>query len=142
MIILILVLLAVYGLLMLLWQLNKKWKRGYDPTLPTVIVMVGQAQEWIEWFIRQLTVQSYADGQEFRNFFIVDRSSSGETSAIVSRLESKHHFVTYVASSQERCWADVVNLLQSGQQAPTVVVDVKTEQDVRMLLGMLQRFRF
>lgn len=137
----ILVLLAVYGLLMLSWQLNKKWKRGYNSTLPTVILMVEQAQEWVEWFIRQLAVQIYANGQGFQDFFIVDLSSSAETAAIVSRLESRHHFVTYVASSEERCWADVVNLLQSGQQAPAVVVEMKTEQDVRRLLGMLHRFR-
>jgi len=141
-ILVILVLLAVYGLLMLIWQMHKKWGRGNDPTLPTVIVMVGQAQDWIEWFIRQLTIQIYADGQEFRDFFIVDISSSEETATIISKLESRHHFVTYVASSQERCWDDVVTLLQSGQQAPTVVADVKSEQDVRILLDMLQRFRF
>ncbi len=141
MIMVILVLLAVYGLLMLSWQLNKKWKRGYNSTLPTVILMVEQAQEWVEWFIRQLAVQIYANGQGFQDFFIVDLSSSAETAAIVSRLESRHHFVTYVASSEERCWADVVNLLQSGQQAPAVVVEMKTEQDVRRLLGMLHRFR-
>ncbi|MHB1627047.1 MAG: hypothetical protein ACYCVB_01535 [Bacilli bacterium] len=141
MIMVILVLSAVYGLLMLGWQLNKKWKRGYDPTLPTVILMVGQAQEWVEWFIRQLAVQIYANGQGFQDLFIVDLSSSAETAAIVSRLESRHHFVTYVASSEERCWADVVNLLQSGRQAPAVVVEMKTEQDVRRLLGMLHRFR-
>ncbi|MHB1684215.1 MAG: hypothetical protein ACYCYO_15540 [Bacilli bacterium] len=142
MILVILVLLAVYGLLMLIWQLQKKWGRSNDPTLPTVIVMVGQAQDWIEWFIRQLTIQIYADGQEFRDFFIVDISSSEETATIISKLESRHHFVTYVASSQERCWTDVVTLLQSGQQAPTVVADVKSEQDVKILLDMLQRFRF
>lgn len=142
MILVILVLLAVYGLLMLIWQMHRKWGRSNDPTLPTVIVMVGHAQDWIEWFIRQLTIQIYADGQEFRDFFIVDISSSQETATIISKLESRHHFVTYVASSQERCWADVVTLLQSGQQAPTVVADVKSEQDVRILLDMLQRFRF
>ena len=142
MILVILVLLAVYGLLMLIWQMHKKWGRSNDSTLPTVIVMVGHAQDWIEWFIRQLTIQIYADGQEFRDFFIVDISSSEETAAIISKLESRRHFVTYVASSQERCWADVVTLLQSGQQAPTVVADVKSEQDVRILLDMLQRFRY
>lgn len=138
---LVIVFLAVYGLVVLLWQLSRKFHRSTETMLPSLIVIVGHANQWIEWFIRQLSLQTYAQGQDVQDVFIVDLSASDETAMIISKLSVRFSFVTYIPSSNDRCWSDVSTLLGAGQRGQTMVVRVDDEEDMRQVLRVLSHFQ-
>lgn len=134
----IILFLAVYGLFMLIWQL---WRRSSfkqkTSSSPVVIVVVNRAADWIEWFIRKVSLESYTAGQEMIDILIVDTGSSLETSMIVSKLQRSYHFVTYVPSSEERRWSDVITLLQAAKHAHALLVEVTDERDVQLAIKMI-----
>ncbi|PWI57292.1 hypothetical protein [Sulfoacidibacillus thermotolerans] len=137
---LVIVLLAVYGLIIFLWQLNRKFHNSTTNLLPNLIVIVGHASQWIEWFVRQLSLQMYTQGQDVQDVFIVDLSASDETAMIISKLSIRFPFVTYIPSSTARCWTDVSNLLETSQRDQTLVVKINDEGDMRQVLRMLSHF--
>lgn len=129
--------LAVYGLSMLAWQIWHRIGKPRETRVPTVIVVVDQANDWIEWFIRKVSLELFAMGQGAIDILIVDVSSSLETSMIVSKLQQSYHFVTYVPSSQERRWSDVVALLQAAKRSQALLVEVDDERDVQGVIRMI-----
>ncbi len=138
---LVIVFLAVYGFIIFLWQISRKFHRSSATLLPSLIVIVGHANQWIEWFVRQLSLQMYAQGQDVQDVFIVDLSASEETAMIISRLSVRFPFVTYIPSSDERCWNDVSTLLGTGQRGQTMVVQITDEGDMRRVLRILSHFQ-
>lgn len=130
------VFLAGYGLVMIVYQLfthfSKKNAVHYWP--PAAIVIVEEAEGWIEWFVRKLSLHGFIQGKDAGDLFIVDVSASPETYQIVSRLQPTHPFVTYVASSDARGVSDVLALLNSTRRSQALVASMKDERDIHQFI--------
>ncbi len=133
-------LLAAYGLIMAAWQIWRRAKRQTKSWLPTVVVVVADASDWIEWFVRKLSLESYASGKDMADILIVDRSSSLETARIVNLLQKSYSFVTYVASSDARKWLDVATLLDARNRKQALFLEVKNEADVSLAIQIISHF--
>ena len=134
------VLLAAYGLVMASWQIYRRTMRQTKSWLPTVVVVVSDASDWIEWFIRKLSLESYASGRDMADILIVDMSASLETSRIVSILKQSYPFITYVASSDVRRWPDVAALLEARQRKQALLLEVRNEADVNTAIQIISHF--
>ncbi len=132
---------ALYGALLLIWQVWHRFMRPNAAYLPAVIVVVEQSDEWIEWFIRKLSLELYALGKEVLDILIVDTSASLETSLIVSRLQQSYHFITYVPSAKDRKWSDVEALLQTARQPQTLLIELHDKSDVHQAVHMISQLR-
>lgn len=133
----ILVCFAVYGLVMAIWQVWHWPERRPAVFSPAVIVVIDRANEWIEWFVRKVSFELFSVGHGPVDVLIVDKSASAETCEIVSRLQRSYHFITYVPSSQERCWSDVVSLLEAAKRSQALFVELEDESDVRHAVRMI-----
>lgn len=133
-------LLAVYGLMMAGWQIWRRAKRQTKLWLPTVVVVVAEASDWIEWFVRKLSLESYASGRDMADILIVDMSSSLETARIVTILHKSYSFVTYVASSDARKWSDVAALLDARNRRQALLLEVRNESDVTTAIQIISHF--
>ena len=127
---------AGYGLLMLVYQIVLQFakKSSEHNWSPAAIVIVEEAQGWIEWFVRKLSLRGFIKGKDAGDLFIIDMSASNETYQIVSRLQPTHPFVTYVASSEGRGVSDVLALLNSTRRSQALVAAVKDERDIHHFL--------
>ncbi len=130
------VLFAGYGLVMVVYQLVTHFskKSAVHPPSPAAIVMVEEAEGWIEWFIRKMSLHGFVQGKVAGDLFIVDTSASPETYQIVSKLQSTHPFVTYVASAQGRGVSDVLALLNTTRRSQALVAAMKSERDIHQFL--------
>ena len=126
------VLFAGYGLVMIAYQMFSHFskKNVEHHWSPAAIVIVEEAQGWIEWFVRKLSLQGFVQGKDAGDFFIVDVSASNETYQIISRLQATHPFITYVASSEGRGVSDVLALLNSTRRSQALVAAMKNDQDI------------
>ena len=129
--------LAVYGLLMLVWQVWHRMMSAKRVHLPAVIVIFEHSNDWIEWFIRKVSLECYALGLDFLDILIVDVSGCAETSQIVGRLQRSYPYVTYIPSSQERRWIDVLALLQSAQRSQALLVEIRDEAEMHQAVRMI-----
>ncbi len=126
------VLFAGYGLIMLGYQIYSHFSKKdveYHWS-PAAIVIVEEAQGWIEWFVRKLSLHGFVQGKDAGDLFIVDVSASNETYQIISRLQATHPFITYVASSEGRGVSDVLALLDSTRRSQALVTAMKEEKDI------------
>lgn len=128
---------AIYGLAMAIWQLWHLSGRRPAVFSPAVIVVIDQSNEWIEWFVRKVSFEFFSVGHGPVDVLIVDKSASPETSEIVSRLQRSYRFITYVPSSHERCWSDVVSLLEAAKRSQALFVELENERDVRRAVRMI-----
>lgn len=136
-----LVLLAGYGLYSMIARIFlTRVSRQERLPITTVIIIVERANEWIEWFVRKLSVGMAGSSGSIMDILIVDVSDSTETAMIVSRLQLAHPYITYVPSSPERRWADVVALLKSARHTRALLAEADNERDMRALLRAFGQF--
>ena len=130
--------LAIYGFVTLVWQV---WRRIGDQKsragVPAVIVVVDHASDWIEWFVRKLSLEIFSQAHGPIEVLIVDKSASDEIAFIVTRLQRSYRFITYVPSSEERCWTDVAALLEAAKRSQALFVELEDETDVRRAIRMI-----
>lgn len=119
------------------WQVWHRSGRRQAAFVPAVIVIIDRASDWIEWFVRTVSLELFSLGHAPVDVLIVDKSSSPETSSIVSRLQKSYRFITYVPSSRERCYADVVALLEAAQRSQALFVELADAGDVRRAVRMI-----
>lgn len=126
--------LAMYGLCLLVWQLWQRqrcsWRMRQVYAAPTVFVVVENAKQWIEWFLRKVSLELYTTGRTVSDIIIIDTQSCPETSQIVSKLQRSFPYVTYVPSSTERRWQDTVTLLEAAQRTHALFIEVRDERGV------------
>ena len=127
---------AAYGLAILIYQVVSRLSavRTERSWSPAAIVIVDEAQGWIEWFVRKLSLHRLLQGKDAGDLFIVDQSLTSETYQIVSRLQSTHPFFTYIASSESRGIADVLALLDTTRRSQALVAAMKDERDIHRFL--------
>lgn len=132
--------LALYGIFMLMFQLHARFTRKTldKKWVPAAIVIVDEAQEWIEWFVRKLSWSGFMQGKNAVDIFIIDLSRSSETFGIISRLQTTHPFITYIASSENNSSSDVIKLLQTTKRSQALVASLRGEQDMQRFLLVWQ----
>lgn len=131
---------AIYGFATLVWRI---WRRLSDQKshagVPAVIVVVDHASDWIEWFVRKLSLEIFSQAHGPIEVLIVDKSASEEIGFIVTRLQRAYRFITYVPSSEQRCWTDVAALLGAAKRSQALFVELEDETDVRRAIRMIAR---
>lgn len=130
---------ALYGVVMLLWQIWNRRARQVASSAPVIFVVVEDANSWMEWFLRKVSLELYALGHMVSDIMIIDVSASGETAQIVSRLSRSYTYVTYVPSSQERRWIDVVSLLEAAQRSQAFLVEISDEREIEKTIRLISK---
>ncbi|MCY0876128.1 MAG: hypothetical protein OWT28_07670 [Firmicutes bacterium] len=130
---------ALYGVIMIMWQLWKRRGRRVNLSAPVIFVVVEDANQWMEWFLRKVSLELYALGHMVSDIMIIDVSASGETAQIVSRLSRSYSYVTYVPSSQERRWIDVVSLLEAAPRAQALLVEISDEDEIETTIRVISK---
>lgn len=129
---------AVYGLITLIWQIWYRLREQKSHAgVPAVIVVVDHAGDWIEWFVRKLSLEMFSLAHGPIEVLIVDKSASEEIAFIVTRLQRSYRFITYVPSSEQRCWTDVAALLETAKRSQALFVELEDETDVRRAIRMI-----
>ncbi len=129
---------AVYGLITLVWQMwHRLREQKSHAGVPAVIVVVDHAGDWIEWFVRKLSLEMFSLAHGPIEVLIVDKSASEEIAFIVTRLQRSYRFITYVPSSEQRCWTDVAALLETAKRSQALFVELEDETDVRRAIRMI-----
>lgn len=137
---LILVLLAGYGLFALLTPWFVQRSAAEDASVSAVVVVVDRAEDWIEWFVRKISGVDPRAGRNRMDVLIVDLGGSLEAAMIISRLQRDYPFITYVPSSPERCWKDVVALLEASRRQRTLLIQAESREDVRGVARLISQW--
>jgi hypothetical protein len=87
--------LAIYGAMVLVWQVVKRVTRKDQHLIPMNIVLIVQnAEREIEGTLRCLMVNT-AFGHRERQIVVCDIASADETQAIVEKMAEKHQCIDY-----------------------------------------------
>lgn len=130
---------ALYGVIIILWQLWHRRSRQLVAAAPVIFVVVEDASQWMEWFLRKVSLELYTLGHMVSDIMIIDVSASGETAQIVSRLSRSCAYVTYVPSSRERRWVDVVSLLEAARRSQALLVEIHDEKEIETTIRMISK---
>ena len=133
---------ACYGFMLMCVQVYRRMTRPIESLLPTVVIAVKDASEWIEWLVRRLSLQTFAMGKEVADVLIVDMSASSETGRMAQFLQHTYPFITYVPSSSTRRWEDIAVLLDGRKRREALLLDVTKESDISSALQIMHRFFF
>lgn len=129
--------LAVYGCILLIWQVWHFRGKKSGVFAPTVLIVVENAEQWIEWFLRKVSLELYSSGRSFSDIIIVDVSATIETEKIVSRMQRACPYVTYVPSSGERRWLDVAALIDASKRTNALFLEVRDEKQMEPAIRMI-----
>jgi len=129
--------LAVYGGVMIIWQLWHRQSRLFDRMTPTVLVVVEGAEDWIEWFLRKLSLHMYSSGYGVSDIVIIDVSAASATAEIVSRMQQTCPYVTYVPSTRSRCWFDAVAIMEASRKTQALLMEVHGPSEMDRAIHMI-----
>ncbi|KYP81707.1 hypothetical protein [Ferroacidibacillus organovorans] len=131
--------LAFYGAILLIWQLLHRLSHRVDGCHAQVIVVVEHAHLWVEWFIRTLSLQCFALGRNASEVVLIDLDGMGETAQIIERMQSSFPFITYVPSSRNRRWSDILSILETAKQTQALLLEVHTKDEIQQAVQMISR---
>lgn len=88
--------LAMYGAIVLVWQVTRRIRNPSRPPHPLLLaLMVADAEDQIEGILRLLIMRT-AYGQRERRIWVVDESSGDETERIVRRMMVQYPCLDYL----------------------------------------------